>query len=130
MRAADEQFWAKVIKGPSPQDCWFWVGTISDDGYGRFALNKNGTTRAVRPHRYAYYLATGVWLDAMPSLMRDCDEPTRVHATEDSASHLMIGNHRENMLDRSEKMRHSNGTGLHYRGVGRATQADRSRRLR
>ena len=34
------------------------------------------------------------------------------------------------MLDRIKKRRHSNGTGLRYWGVGRAAQADRSRRLR
>lgn len=130
MRTADERFWSKVIKGPRPEDCWFWVGAISDDGYGRFTLNQGGHTRAVRPHRYAYWLATGIWFDDMPSLMHDCDEPICVHATNDSGSHLMIGNHRENMLDRSRKLRHSNGSGLRYWGMGRAAQADRSRRLR
>lgn len=130
MRTADERFWSKVIKGPRPDDCWFWVGAISDDGYGRFTLNQDGHTRAVRPHRYAYWLATGVWLDDMPSLMHDCDEPICVHASADPGSHLVPGSHRENMLDRAKKRRHSNGTGLRYWGMGRAAQADRSRRLR
>ncbi|MDO5745276.1 MAG: hypothetical protein Q4P23_12490 [Micrococcaceae bacterium] len=66
----------------------------------------------------------------MPSLMHDCDEPTCVLATADPSSQLMPGTHRENMLDRIKKMRHSNGTGLRYWGVGRAAQSDRSRRLR
>ncbi|MGO2533419.1 hypothetical protein [Arthrobacter rhombi] len=130
MATAEERFWTKVIKGPRPGDCWFWLGAISDDGYGRFTLNRDGGTRAVRPHRYAYYLATGVPLDEMPSLMHDCDEPICVHANADNASHLVTGTHRENMLDRVKKRRHSNGSGLRYWGVGRAAQADRSRRLR
>lgn len=130
MATVEERFWSKVIKGPRPGDCWFWLGAISGDGYGRFTLNRDGRTRAVRPHRYAYYLATGVLLDEMPSLMHDCDEPTCVHASADSASHLVPGSHRENMLDRIKKMRHSNGSGLRYWGIGRDAQADRSRRLR
>lgn len=130
MATAAERFWAKVIKGPRPGDCWFWLGAISDDGYGRFTLNADGRTRAVRPHRYAYHLATGIPLDEMPSLMHDCDEPICVHASAGNDSHLMPGNHRENMLDRIKKMRHSNGSGLRYWGIGRVAQADRSRRLR
>lgn len=130
MRTPDDRFWSKVAKGPRPGDCWFWLGAISDDGYGRFTLNRDGRTRAIGSHRYAYYLATGTWLDEMPQLMHQCDEPICVHAADDASSHLMPGNHRENMLDRTKKMRHSNGSGLRYWGVGRAAQADRSRRLR
>ncbi|GAA3326668.1 hypothetical protein [Paeniglutamicibacter sulfureus] len=130
MRAADGRFWSKVIKGPRPEGCWFWVGAISDDGYGRVTVNRDGHTRAVRPHRYAYWLLTGVWLDDTPSLMHDCDEPLCIHASADPGSHLVPGSHRENMLGRIKKRRHSNGTGLRYWGVGRVAQSDRSRRLR
>lgn len=130
MRAADERFWSKVVKGPHPEDCWFWTGAISDDGYGRFSLNRNRSTKAVSAHRFAYHLATGLWLDAMPPLMHACDEPICVHVAADSSSHLMPGTHRENMLDRIKKRRDSNGSGLRYWGMGRAAQADRSRRLR
>lgn len=130
MATVQERFWSKVVKGPRPGDCWFWVGAISGDGYGRFTLNSDGRTRAVRPHRYAYQLATGISLDEMPSLMHECDEPLCVHASEDSGSHLLVGSHRENMLDRLKKMRHSNGTGLRYWGTGRSAQVSRSRRLR
>lgn len=130
MRTPDDRFWSKVAKGPRPGDCWFWLGAISDDGYGRFTLNRHGRTRAIGSHRYAYYLATGTWLDEMPQLMHQCDEPICVHAAADASSHLVPGTHRENMLDRLKKMRHSNGSGLRYWGVGRAAQADRSRRLR
>lgn len=130
MRTVEERFWSKVTKGPRPDDCWIWVGAISDDGYGRFSLNSNGRTRAVSPHRYAYYLATGSWLDQMPQLMHRCDEPICVHASADNSSHLSPGTRRENMLDRLSKGRDSNGSGLRYWGVGRAAQADRLRRLR
>lgn len=130
MRATDERFWSKVVKGPRPGDCWFWTGAISDDGYGRFSLNRNGKTKAVSAHRFAYHLATGIRLDELPSLMHECDEPICVHAAAGRDSHLLPGTHRENMLDRLWKSRDSNGSGLRYWGVGRAAQAARSRRLR
>lgn len=123
MRAPDEKFWSKVAKGPRPRDFWFWFGAISDDGYGRFTLARDGRTRAVGAHRYASYLATGISLDEMPQLMHECDEPLCVHAAVDASPHLMPGTHRENMLDRLKKIRHSNGSGLRYWGVGRSAQA-------
>lgn len=130
MRAVDERFWSKVVKGPNLGDCWFWTGAISDDGYGRFSMNSDGRTRAIAAHRFAYHLATGTPLAELPSLMHECDEPICVRAAVDHSSHLLPGTHRENMIDRLRKSRDGNGSGLRYWGVGRAAQADRSRRLR
>ena len=119
-----------MIKGPRPRGCWFWLGAISDDGYGRFTLNRNGHTLGGTPTPLRLLSGQGIWLDAMLHLMHECDEPICVHAAADDSSHLSPGTHRENMLDRIKKRRDSNGSGLRYWGMGRAAQAARSRRLR
>lgn len=48
---AEERFWARVQK---TEGCWFWIGTIDRDGYGRFTWP--GGQRA---HRFVYELRVG-----------------------------------------------------------------------
>ncbi|NQD86857.1 hypothetical protein HP499_03405 [Paenarthrobacter sp. CM16] len=56
------RFWAKVSKGPRENECWLWVRAVADDGYGRFTLNGDGRTQAVRPHRFAStWLMVPIW---------------------------------------------------------------------
>ncbi len=40
-----DRFYRKVVKGPRPDDCWIWTGAIADDGYGRFAIRRDGVER-------------------------------------------------------------------------------------
>ena len=100
-----ERFWAKVVKGPAPEDCWLWSAAVSDDGYGRFTLNAEGRTIAVRPHRFAFHLLHGTELDAFGPLMHTCDVPICVRATADAFTHLVEGTNRSNMFDRLAKGR-------------------------
>lgn len=44
----DERFWMKVEKTIS---CWYWLGAISDSGYGNFYLSGGSWIGA---HRYSY----------------------------------------------------------------------------
>lgn len=128
--APAERFWAKVSKGPRPGDCWLYTAAVSDDGYGRFTLNADGRTRAVRPHRFAFHLVHGLPLDSFGDLMHSCDVPICVRATTGADTHLVPGTNRENMADRLAKGRDSNGTMFRWRGLSRALFADRSRLLR
>lgn len=58
-----ERFWAKVSKGDG---CWEWQGIVSDQGYGRFPLPRNGgPSRQVQAHRVAYELSVGVIPDGL-----------------------------------------------------------------
>lgn len=126
----EQRFWSKVVKDPSPVGCWYWIGAVADDGYGRYSLNANNRTVAVRPHRYAYALATGKNLRDIPTLMHVCDMPLCVRATIEADSHLVEGNTRLNMLDRQRKGRDRNGSGFTWRGLARAHFAAQSRALR
>ncbi|WP_237280554.1 hypothetical protein [Subtercola vilae] len=121
-----------MIKGPADNDCWLWVGAVSDDGYGRFWVQRGGKQRAVRPQRYSYELLTGLALPRDVLLLHDCDIPLCVHADIDLArSHVWEGDHRKNMLDREQKGRTVNGaTAWRWRGLPRALRAERSRALR
>ena len=126
----EERFWTKVVKGPGPDAHWLWSAAVSDDGYGRYTLNANKNTVAVRPHRYAFHLATGRPMDSFGILMHECDVPICVRATTGQDTHLVEGSTRENMLDRRRKGRDTNGTGFAWRGLAREHFAARSRALR
>lgn len=126
------RFWSHVMKGPEPDDCWMWVGAISDDGYGRFSVRREGKQRTVRPQRYAYEQATGETLTPTTLLMHSCDVPLCVHATaKPHDTHLTPGTHRDNMIDRAQKHRTGNAwTALQWRGISRTLRVQRSRDLR
>lgn len=49
----EERFWSKVDKSG---DCWLWTGSLTHNGYGRFAATKR---KGVRSHRYAYEVTYG-----------------------------------------------------------------------
>jgi len=126
-----DRFWEKVVKGPTPEDCWLWTAAVADDGYGRFTLNAGGHTQAVRPHRFAFHLATGLPLHSFGPLMHDCDVPICVHYSNSiDLTHLLEGTDRENMLDRLAKRRDKNGSDFRWRGLAREHFAARSRALR
>ena len=76
-----DRFFAKVIKGPAPQDCWFWVGAIADDGYGRFSIRRRGQERMVRPQRLLFEHVMHVRLSPVMKLLHRCDVPICVHVT-------------------------------------------------
>jgi hypothetical protein len=130
-RTEAERFWSLVVKGPEPDDCWFWTGAISDDGYGRFWLKRDGGQLAVRPQWYAYELVAGGPLPSSTLLLHSCDIPICVHADVDLAvSHVAPGTHRENMLDRSQRGRYRNRAPLRIGDLPRQVRVQRSLDLR
>lgn len=124
-----DRFFRKVVKGPAPSDCWIWVGAIADDGYGRFAIRRDGAERVIRPQRLLFEHLTGRDLPSHVLLLHDCDVPICVHVTTGADSHLFTGDTVMNMRDREQKQRAQHGrSGM--RGLARAQLAQRSRLLR
>lgn len=109
------RFFRYVVKGPSPRDCYWWVGSIADDAYGRFWIQRGGRQRVVRPHRYALALALDRPLDDDELALHEvCDNPLCVRAWGDPASpdrppHVVTGTQAQNLA----------GMGAKGRGVGR-----------
>lgn len=99
MRSSLEaRFWAKVVKGESPDDCWRWVGAMTR-GYGRFGHDG----RSKLAHRVSWFLCYGVEppLDAV--VMHKCDNGACVNP-----KHLAIGTQKDNLQDMFTKGRNSN----------------------
>ncbi|AMM22598.1 hypothetical protein AX769_20860 (plasmid) [Frondihabitans sp. PAMC 28766] len=131
IRPEQERFWSHVVKGPESNDCWFWTGAISDDGYGRFWIQRNGGQQAVRPQRYAHELATGEPLPPSMLLLHSCDIPICVHASAYlESSHVAPGTHRENMLDRAQRGRYRDRQTLRLGELPRQVRVQRSLDLR
>jgi hypothetical protein len=126
------RFWSHVVKGPAADDCWLWTGAIADDGYGRFWTHDGVQQKAVRPQRYAYELVTGQDLTNDVMVLHSCDVPTCVHADVDPlVSHLREGSGRDNMLDRTQRNRHTNQwSSWRLGGLAREQRGQRSRALR
>ncbi|GAA4266584.1 hypothetical protein [Frondihabitans peucedani] len=130
-RSEVDRFWSHVVKGPEADDCWFWTGAISDDGYGRFWVRRELGQQAVRPQRYAYELATGEPLPPSTLLLHSCDIPMCVHASVNlDVSHVAPGTHRENMLDRAQRSRYRNRHTLRLGLLSRQGRVQRSLDLR
>ena len=104
-KSLGERFWEKVnCDGPTQPHmetrCWEWEGAKDRGGYGIF--NADGSAR--RAHR----LSLSFGLGRMPGghVLHKCDNPACVRP-----SHLMEGDHEENMRQRTERGRTSKGEG-------------------
>ena len=122
-----ERFDARVVAGPGPRDCWLWVGAISDDGYGRFAVRRAGRELVVRPHRWALAVA-GEAFGPAEVAMHLCDEPICVRAS-GPAAHVVVASQAENLASAWAKDR-MGGPWRRWAGGDRAAMAQRSRALR
>lgn len=103
MSSVEERFWAKVIKTPA---CWWWMGAVADDGYGRFTVEG----AAVRPHRWHLEAVEGR-LGELYAL-HGCDETLCVRLGPD---HVYAGTQAQNQADMARRGR---AAGPHHSGVG------------
>lgn len=110
------RFFSRVVAGPGRQDCWLWTGAIGDDGYGRFAIRRDGRLRMVRPPRYALAVAAGgAALDGYVRALHECDVPmcvrviTAVELRGGVRPHVVGGTQRENM-ERMARARRGGGS--------------------
>ncbi|MFF0818375.1 hypothetical protein ACFYVR_24995 [Rhodococcus sp. NPDC003318] len=123
-----------VVQGPAPTDCHIWRGAVSDDGYGRYWIRRDGKQRVVRPNRYALALALGrPLLDSELALHEVCDNPICVRAGSEPLGrpHVVVGTQSQNLAGMAAKGRGGGrGQMWHWSGLDRAARAARSRALR
>jgi len=96
-----DRLWHQSETG-DPDECWIWVGHISQDGYGQIGVNNE----ICRSHRVAYRLDNGE--PAENFVCHHCDEPLCVNP-----NHLYDGTPKENQEDAVERGRIANGTEQH-----------------
>ena len=93
-----ERFLSKVEKLDS--GCWNWLGTLDNDGYGRF----NFDSKQSSAHRFsAKYLGNNV-IDKM-IVCHKCDNPQCVNP-----DHLFVGTIQDNKNDQIRKGRQPTGS--------------------
>ena len=90
-----ERFWLYTDK-KSANECWNWIGTIINNGYGQFRYS---TKERMSAHRYSYILHFGHIPDGM-FICHKCDNPACVNP-----SHLFLGTHQDNETDKLTKCR-------------------------
>lgn len=94
-RPMEDRFWPKVDRSG---DCWLWLGSRNQAGYGRIGRPGRGLP-AEYAHRYSWQLANGP-IPAGMEICHTCDTPPCVRP-----DHLFLGTHRDNARDMTAKGR-------------------------
>ena len=103
--------WQKVDK-KSIDECWPWLGQVTEKGYGRVRFN-GGRYYA---HRVIFWLqnpgvielsAPKIDRDTVGFLLHQCDNPICCNP-----AHLFVGSQLENIRDRDRKNRHADFSGV------------------
>lgn len=98
--AVVDRFWAKVAVG-QPDECWLWSGRLEKDGYGRIRVG-GGSAPRIPVHRLSAMIHFGPF-DRRAMVLHSCDVRNCCNPR-----HLRIGDHAENMQDRTDRARSSN----------------------
>lgn len=101
-----DRFWAKVDKGAADA-CWEWTGARFSAGYG--ALSRDRASGPAYAHRLSWELNRGV-IPLGAHVLHRCDNPPCVNP-----AHLFLGDHADNMLDRTVKQRSRGARGEAHR---------------
>jgi hypothetical protein len=86
-----DKFWAKVRKTDT---CWLWIGGLNSDGYGSVRLGS-----PTNAHVISWRLTNGE-IPKGRHILHKCDVPNCVNP-----EHLFLGNHADNMRDKTLKDR-------------------------
>lgn len=91
------RFWSRINKGKD-DECWEWMGVISNTGYGRLSIKDK--------YFSAHHLMWFFTYKVMPTLflLHQCDNKRCVNPR-----HLKEGTHAENMRESSERQLHARG---------------------
>lgn len=97
-RGDAERFWEKVDRRDA-DDCWPWLGTKSNNGYGTFSVGSrlSGDARNVSPHRYVCELVGRTFGPGQHAL-HHCDNKQCVNP-----SHIYVGTQADNARDFLER---------------------------
>jgi hypothetical protein len=81
----EKLFWSRVVQG-SVDECWQWLGSKRDNGYGKFSICEIEYSS----HRLAYYFTYGDIPKGMV-IMHSCNNGWCCNP-----SHLSVGTYKEN----------------------------------
>jgi hypothetical protein len=100
----EQRFWAKVAKG-GPEECWLWLATKNNHGYGMIWAGKPDGNKTLA-HRVSYELhfgpiPTDTTLYHGITVLHRCDTPACVNP-----AHLFLGTQTINVADKVQKGRH------------------------
>ena len=93
-RTPDERFWMQTEKR-LPDECWEWIGSKNDDGYGSIQINKTLT----KAHRFSWQISNGEIPTGL-CVLHKCDNPSCVNP-----NHLFLGTQQDNIIDMHKKGR-------------------------
>lgn len=97
-------FWKHVdVTGNRPSDCWNWIGTLTPDGYGRFAWRVGYKIERAPAHCVSYELEYGD-IPEGEIVRHMCDNRKCVRP-----SHLTSGTKKDNAEDAVKRGRYSCG---------------------
>jgi HNH endonuclease len=101
---SDEEFILSRVEVVLNTRCWEWLGSISNDGYGKCKRNKI----TYRAHRLSFEIFRGVIKPGL-FICHHCDNPICVNP-----EHLFAATHLENELDKDRKGRRSPSPSLSH----------------
>jgi hypothetical protein len=109
------RFWAKVDRR-GDNECWPWLASARNKGYGAFAYTFNGTSVNDRANRFSYQLHYGSIPDDI-LVCHTCDYPPCCNPT-----HLFQGTNQDNVDDMMQKGRRVKGGTYQRDGYERGEQ--------